>query len=68
LRESTEKRLKKYSNRKKKRTKRCSQENYWEGLQLKSCRGGQIRNTRGRERKDGKRTRNDGKISWNKET
>ena len=68
LKGSIEKRLKKYSNRKKKRTKRYSQENYQKGLQLKSCRGGQIRNTKGRERKDRKRTRDNGKIPWNKET
>ena len=63
LRGSIEKRLKKYGNRKKKRTKRYFQENYWGGLWLKYYRDGQIKNTRGRERKDGKRTGDNGKIS-----
>ena len=63
LRGSIEKRLKKYGNRKKKRTKRYFQENYWGGLWLKYYRDGQIKNTRGRGRKDGKRTGDNGKIS-----
>jgi len=58
-----EKRLKKYSNKKKKRTKRCSQENYQRDLQLKFCGGGQIRNTKDKGRKDRKRTGDNGKIS-----
>ena len=52
----------------KKKTERYSQENYWGDLQLKSCGGGQIRNIRNKERKNGKRTRDNGKISQNKET
>ena len=67
LRESIGKRLKKYSDRKK-RTKGYSQENYQGGLQLKSYRGGQIRNTRGRGRENGKRTKDNRKIPWDKET
>ena len=63
LRGSIEKRLKKYGNRKKKRTKRYFQENYWGGLWLKYYRDGQIKNTRGRGRKDRKRTGDNGKIS-----
>jgi len=52
----------------KKKTERYSQENYWGDLQLKSCGGGQIRNIRNKKRKNGKRTRDNGKISQNKET
>ena len=63
-----EKRLKKYSNKKKKKTKRCSQENYWRDLQLKSCRGDQIRNTKDKEKKDKKKTKDNRKISQNKKT
>ena len=55
-------RLKKYSNRKKKRMKRCSQENYQGGLWLKHYRNGQIKSMRGKGRKDRKRTGGDGKI------
>ena len=68
LRGSMRKRLKKYSDKKKKRTKGYSQENYQRGLQLKSYRGGQIRNTRDRGRENGKRTKDNRKIPWNKET
>ena len=62
------KRLEKYNNNKKKRMKRYLQENYWRGLQLKFYGDSQIRNTRGRGRKDGKRTGYNGKIPWNKKT
>ena len=68
LRESMEKRLKKYSHRKKKRTKRYSQGNYQRGLQLKYCGDGQTRNMKGKGRKDGKRTGDDEKIPWDEET
>ena len=62
LRGSIEKRLKKYGNRKKKRTKRYFQENYWGGLWLKYYRDGQIKNTRGRERENGKKIENNRNI------
>jgi len=62
------KRPKKYSGRKKKRTKRYSQENYQRGLQLKYCRNSLTRSMRDKGRKDGRKTRNDGKIPWDKET
>ena len=49
-------------------TKRCSQENYQKGLQLKYYGDGQKRNMRDKERKNGKRTRDNGKIPQDKET
>ena len=62
------KRPKKYGNKKKKRIKKYSQENYQGDLQLKYCGDGQTRNTRDKGRKDGKRTRDNRKIPQDKET
>ena len=62
------KRPKKYNNRKKKRIKRYSQKNYQRGLQLKYCRDGLTRSTKDKRRKDRRKTRDNGKIPWDKET
>ena len=62
------KRPKKYNDRKKKRMKRYSQENYQGGLQLKYYRDGLTRSTRDKRKKDRRKTRDNGKIPWNKET
>ena len=48
--------------------KRYSQENYQRGLWLKYYGNSQIRNMRDKERKDRKRTRDNGKIPWDEET
>ena len=62
------KRPKKYNNRKKKRMKRYSQENYQGGLWLKYYGDGLTRSTRDKRRKDRRKTRDNGEIPWNKET
>ena len=62
------KRPKKYNNRKKKRIKRYSQKNYQRGLQLKYCGDGLTRSTKDKRRKDRRKTRDNGKIPWDKET
>jgi len=48
--------------------KRSSQENFQGDLQQRYYRGGQIRNTKDRGKKDRRKTGNDGKIPWDKET
>jgi len=62
------KRPKKYGNKKKKRIKKYSQENYQGGLWLKYCGDGLTRSTRDKGRKDGRKTRDDGKVPWDKKT
>ena len=62
------KRPKKYDNKKKKRIKKYSQENYQGGLWLKYYGDGQTRSTRDKGRKDGRKTRDDGKVPWDKKT
>jgi len=49
-------------------TKRSSQGNFQRGLQQKYYGGDQIRNTRDRGKEDGRKTGDDRKIPWNKET
>ena len=56
------KKLKKYDNRKKKRTKRYSQENNQRDLQQKYYRDGLTRSMRDKRKKDRKKTRDNGKI------
>jgi len=62
------KRPKKYGNKKKKRIKKYSQENYQGGLWLKYYGDGLTRSTRDKGRKDGRKTRDDGKVPWDKKT
>ena len=62
------KKLKKYDNRKKKRTKRYSQENYQRDLQQKYCGDGLTRSMRGKEKKYRRKTGDNGKIPQNEET
>ena len=62
------KRLKKYNKKKKKRTKMYSQENYQGGLWQKYCRDGLIRSIRDKEKKDGRKTGDNGKIPQNEKT
>jgi len=62
------KRLKKYDNRKKKSTKRYSQENYQRGLWIKYCRDSLTRSIRDKGRKDRRKTRDDRKIPQDKKT
>ena len=68
LRESMAKRLKKYDNKKKKRTKRYSQGNYQRSLQQKYCGDGLTRSTRDKGKKDRRKTEDNRKIPWNKKT
>jgi len=62
LRRSIARRPKKYSNRKRKRTKRYSQENYQGVLWLKYYGDGLTRSTKGKGRKNGRKTGDNGKI------
>ena len=62
------KKLKKYNNKKKKRMKRYSQENYQRGLWQKCYEDGLTRSMRDKGKKDGKKTGDNGKISQDKET
>jgi len=48
--------------------KRSSQENFQGGLQQKYYGGSQIRNMRDRGKKDKRKTGDNGKIPWDKET
>ena len=48
--------------------KRSSQGNFQGGLQQRYYGGGQIRNTKDRGKKGGRKTRDDGKIPWDEET
>ena len=56
------KRPKKYNDRKKKRMKRYSQENYQGGLWQKCYGDGLTRSMRDKGKKDGKKTGDDGKM------
>ena len=48
--------------------KRSSLENSQKGLQQKYYGGGQIKNTKDKEKRDRRRTGDDRKIPWNEET
>ena len=56
------KKLKKYDNRKKKRTKRYSQENYQRGLWQKHYKNGLTRSMRNKGKKDKRKTEDNRKI------
>jgi len=63
LRKSIAKRLKKYNNRKKKKTKRYSQKNYQRGLWQKYYRDGLTRSMKDKGKKDRRKTGDSGKSS-----
>jgi len=59
---------KRYDNRKKKRIKRYSQKNYQKGLWQKHYRDDLTKSMKDKEKKDRKKTGDDGKIPQDKET
>jgi len=68
LKGSTGKKLKKKDNRKKKTIKRSSQGNSQGGSQQRYYRDGQIRNTKDKGKENERKTEDNRKIPWDKET